>query len=190
MSVARRRPVHLPGEEGVWIFVSGDLLIFSLLMLTFLYYRHGAVAEYHQAQQLLARPIAVLNTFFLITGSLMAVRSVKAARRGDDHGAGRLLVGAAFTGLLFTAAKVFEYQHEIRLGADLGSSEFMTFYFVMTGLHLFHVLIATAILLYLWRRSRPSWTEKELSYLESGVTVWHAVDAIWMLLFALLYLLP
>ena len=61
---------------------------------------------------------------------------------------------------------------------------------MFTGIHLLHVLFGMGVLTYLLARSRR--TEPGASYvavMEGGGAFWHMVDLIWVVLFALFYLL-
>jgi nitric oxide reductase NorE protein len=62
------------------------------------------------------------------------------------------------------------------------------FYYLMTGLHLVHVLLGLVILGFVLRDLQRS-TTPNITFVETGATYWHMVDLLWLLLFALFYLL-
>src|SRR5262245_24192079 len=66
---------------------------------------------------------------------------------------------------------------------------FMTFYFVMTGIHGLHLIIGIGCILVLWGRAYLGWMTPD-RYVAVEVTslYWHLVDAIWLFLMPLLYL--
>jgi cytochrome c oxidase subunit 3 len=66
---------------------------------------------------------------------------------------------------------------------------FMTFYFVMTGIHGLHIIVGLGCLAYLWYRAYMGWITPD-RYVAVEVTslYWHLVDAIWLFLMPLLYL--
>src|SRR5262245_3066977 len=66
---------------------------------------------------------------------------------------------------------------------------FMTFYFIMTGIHGLHLIIGIACILVLWGRAYLGWITPD-RYVAVEVTslYWHLVDAIWLFLMPLLYL--
>ncbi|MDH0639324.1 MULTISPECIES: hypothetical protein [Pseudomonas] len=39
MSQPGQKKTHIPGEPGIWMFVAGDMAMFSLLFFIFLHYR-------------------------------------------------------------------------------------------------------------------------------------------------------
>lgn len=67
---------------------------------------------------------------------------------------------------------------------------FFSFYFLMTGLHAFHMVIGLGLLAWLLLRARSG--EFGPSYytpMELGGLYWHFVDIVWIFLFPLLYLI-
>ena len=63
------------------------------------------------------------------------------------------------------------------------------YYYMLTGIHLVHVLIGLAVLAFLWRTSRMGTLDQAaISTLETGASFWHMVDLLWIVLFPLLYL--
>jgi nitric oxide reductase NorE protein len=64
------------------------------------------------------------------------------------------------------------------------------FYFVLTGIHLLHVVIGLGVLSWmLLRTRRPANATESVSAFECGAIYWHMVDLLWVVLFALLYLM-
>lgn len=66
---------------------------------------------------------------------------------------------------------------------------FMTFYFIMTGIHGLHIIVGIGCMVYLWVRAYLGWITPD-RYVAVEVTslYWHLVDAIWLFLMPLLYL--
>ncbi|MDT5015793.1 MAG: nitric oxide reductase NorE protein, partial [Mycobacterium sp.] len=61
--------------------------------------------------------------------------------------------------------------------------------FILTGLHLFHVLIGIAVLvLLLFQARRPDLGAVRMALVEGGACFWHLVDLLWIVLFPMLYL--
>jgi nitric oxide reductase NorE protein len=101
----------------------------------------------------------------------------------------RLLLGAFACGIGFVVSKAFEWGGKIQAGITLNSNEFYIFYYMLTGIHLLHVLIGLIVLGYLIARSRrPDPGTSYVLVMEGGGAFWHLVDLLWIVLFALLYL--
>jgi len=67
---------------------------------------------------------------------------------------------------------------------------FFSFYFAMTGLHAFHMVIGLGLLAWLLLRAwRGEFTAQYFTPMELGGLYWHFVDIVWIFLFPLLYLI-
>jgi cytochrome c oxidase subunit III len=67
---------------------------------------------------------------------------------------------------------------------------FFSFYFAMTGLHAFHMIIGLGLLSWLlWRAWRGEFGPEYYTPMELGGLYWHFVDIVWIFLFPLLYLI-
>jgi nitric oxide reductase NorE protein len=85
--------------------------------------------------------------------------------------------------------KVFEYHEKISAGITPSTNEFYMYYFVLTGLHLAHVVIGLAVLLALSRLARkPEPSRTHIAFFEGGGCFWHMVDLLWIVIFPLLFL--
>jgi len=67
---------------------------------------------------------------------------------------------------------------------------FMGFYFTMTGIHGFHILVGIGLLLWMYNRSaRGHFYPGYFTPVEMVGLYWHIVDLIWIFLFPLFYLI-
>ncbi len=180
---------RLPGEEGVWVFIFGDMTVFALLFAVYLYYRGEQPALFDESQLQLNQTFGVVNTLILLTSSLLVVTAVRAVRRDAYVLARRLTYGALVCGALFVANKAIEYGQKISRDLVPATNEFFMYFYVMTGLHLFHVVIGMALLAYVVKLTRrPKLAPRELGYIEGSACFWHMVDLLWIVIFPLLYL--
>ena len=186
---AAARQQRLPGEAGVWAFVFGDMMVFALFFCTYLFYRGQQVQTFRAAQAQLDRNLGAFNTLLLLTSSWLVADAVHALRAGSPGRAPRRFAGAALCAAGFIAAKGFEYRQKLDAGLTPASSDFFMYYFVFTGIHLLHVLVGLAVLLWLRAASRrPGAGAADLRPFENGAIYWHMVDLLWVVLFPLLYL--
>lgn len=181
---------HLPGEAGIWVFIVGDLVIFSLLFSVFVYYRAADVALYAEAQTHLNQTYGLFNTVLMLTSSWFVALALHNARRLSAAASARFITLAFLCGAGFIGIKYFEYSEKIRAGLTIETNDFFMYYYLMTGIHLLHVVIGMGVLMFLWHVVRsPEFSEQQISALESGASFWHLVDILWIVLFALLYLM-
>jgi nitric oxide reductase NorE protein len=180
---------HIPGEEGIWILIFGDLVVFSLFFIVFLYYR-GQNAELFDASQAhLNQALGAINTLLMLSSSWFVATAVQAARKNLARLTQLCFMMAFVCGVAFGVVKVLEYAEKIRAGITLNTNDFYMYYFVFTGIHFLHVLIGMGVLSVLAVYSRTgTFNESKIRHLESGASFWHLVDLLWIVLFALLYL--
>jgi nitric oxide reductase NorE protein len=175
----------VPGEEGIWVFVIGDMAVFALFFGVFMYTRGHDPTAFSPGSPGLDRPLGALNTVLLLTGSLLVVLGTQFRPRSS-----RLLLAAAGCGAGFVAIKAVEWSHLFAAGRTPQTNEFYSYYFIFTGIHLLHVLIGIAVLVRLAvLTSAPAPSKRTVSVVQSGGIFWHMVDLLWIVLFTLFYLL-
>ncbi len=180
---------RVPGEAGIWILIFGEMSVFSSLFAAFLYYRGRDVSGFTASQAQLSKAIGLMNTLFLLTSSLFVALAVRATVRMRTIAAPRLYIAGLTCAAAFILLKAFEYHTLFARGITVGSNTYFGFYFGLTALHLGHVLIGSGVLLALAIATRtPSTEPKRFALIESGGCFWHMVDALWIIIFALLYL--
>jgi nitric oxide reductase NorE protein len=180
---------HIPGEVGLWIFILGDMTLFGVILLVFLWERRSDTSIFKESAAQLIQPIGAVNTLVLLLSSYLVVQAVFAHRNGRLRNADRLILGAICCAGVFAALKAVEYVVEVSEGNTPSTGLFFTFYFVLTGLHLLHVVVGTG-LLSVWRvtlRKGRQWSSSE-RFVEGVAVYWHMVDLLWIAIFTLVYL--
>jgi nitric oxide reductase NorE protein len=182
-------PRRIPGEPGVWVLLLGDLLVFALFFVTFMVERSRAPDDFDIARRTLHTGIGLINTFVLLLSSLLVVIAVGAVRSGMRPMAGKAMLAATASGAMFVGLKCYEYASMLAAGHGAGANDFYLYYYVLTGIHLFHVCIGVGVLIALWIQTRrPELSSTRMAAFESGTCFWHLVDMLWIMLFPLLYL--
>ena len=181
---------RLPGETGVWMFIIGDVLVFSLLFAVFVYDRSQEVALFVEQQQLLNQTFGLVNTLLLLTSSWFVVLAVHGARTGQLARARGCFALAILCGIGFFVIKYFEWGEKLAADLTIETNNFFMYYYLMTGIHLMHMVIGIGVLVFLWQSVRGTEFDAQgVGVLESGACFWHLVDILWIALFALLYLM-
>ena len=107
---------HIPGDPSMWFFVIGDLIIFSVYFVSYMYYRGQDQDMFLQGHAKLNLNIGAVNTVVLVTSSLFVALGTAAARAGKTPDALRLFGIALACGAAFPLLKLFEYIPEITAG--------------------------------------------------------------------------
>jgi nitric oxide reductase NorE protein len=182
------REVRLPGEMSMWVFVLGDMVIFAMYFIVYMVERAREPAVFLASQQDLNQNIGLLNTVLMLTSSWFVARSVLAARSGNRQQTIRLVEAGGLCGILFILLKAYEWWAEISHGHTVATDQFFTWYFILTGVHLIHVVVGLIILTVVLRDLRRPLPYR-VSLVESGATFWHMVDLVWIVIFALIYVM-
>lgn len=169
---------------GMWWFMGSEIVTFGGLLVAFilLRFRHPEWDAEANNTYLL---VGTINTVVLLTSSLTVILAHHWVEKNDLKRAANYLAYTMLLGLVFIGFKAFEYNHEIAAGFVPNKNLFWSFYYLMTGLHLLHVVggIVALFVVYLGVKNglHPHRTESVGIY-------WHFVDIVWIYLFPLLYM--
>ena len=180
---------RVPGETGTWVFLFGDMLVFGTFFATFMVERAKAPEIFDASRKTLHIGVGLTNTLVLLTSSLCVVVALAALRSGARRIARSAVWAAMACGAIFVLLKIFEYYSLVTGGHGAGANHFYLYYFILTGVHLFHVCVGLAVLVLLLAQTRRREIgETRMAVVEGGACFWHLVDLLWIVLFPLLYL--
>ncbi|RPH37896.1 heme-copper oxidase subunit III [bacterium] len=174
---------------GLWLFLASEAMLFGGLISAYVFLRTGS-ASGEFGSRLSEIPLAGFNTLVLLASSAAITFSVWSLR-DKSFARHRLLLGATILlGTLFLGVKWLDYSHKLSHGLYPASSTYLAIYFTLTGVHALHVIGGIAVNSYLWITARRLWKkepERLLSRLAAAALYWNFVDAVWLVLFLLLY---
>ncbi|MFD4369438.1 cytochrome c oxidase subunit 3 [Rhodococcus sp. NPDC058521] len=181
---------HIPGEPGLWVFLLGDMVVFAFFFVAFLMERAKEPSEFTASREAIGLSIGLTNTMILLVSSLVVVMALNAVRTGRHTLASKLYFAAMACGVVFCGLKITEYVHMIDSGHSPAADTYYMWFFILTGTHLFHVVIGLVVLWVLFSQSRVSSDRSGTRRLlfEGGSCYWHLVDLLWMVLFPVVYL--
>jgi nitric oxide reductase NorE protein len=178
----------VPGQPDMWVFVLFEALVFTAYFTVYVVRRTRSPALFLESQAHLNLRVGVFNTLLLLASSWSVARCVQAARERSFRVALTNVFLTLLFGFVFLVSKVLEWASEIGRGFTFTTDEFSSFYYFLTGIHFIHLLIGFVVLgvviHQLWSPARRS---QEL--IETCATYWHTIDLLWVLIFALLYVM-
>ncbi len=183
------RAGRIPGEGGIWALIAGDMLFFTLFFVVFAKAAGVQPAQFAAGHRLLDAGLGLVNTLLLLMSSLLVALGVERAKRSGRPARTPIRL-AMLCGGGFVIVKIVEYSAKIAQGITPLSGDFFVYYFAFTGIHLFHVLLGLAALG--WAQSQLASTplaDDRIALIESAALFWHLVDLLWIILFALFYVL-
>ncbi|MBI4063590.1 MAG: heme-copper oxidase subunit III [Elusimicrobia bacterium] len=177
------------GKLGIWLFLASEVMLFSTLFTTYIILRVAA-PEWPRGWEVLNVPLAMTNTFVLITSSVTMVLAYAKAVTREKAAFNKYLGLTIALGFVFLGIKAIEYGAKFEHRIAPSTSIFYAIYFTTTGLHGLHVIggiIANSVLLWL---SNKQWDHPLfVGRIEYAGLYWHFVDIVWIFLFPALYLL-
>jgi cytochrome c oxidase subunit 3 len=169
---------------GLWLFLLSDGFVFAGL----------AVARFNLLG--LTRPhlnqtLGLVVTAVLLVSSFFMNRAETSMEHGDRRG---FLIGISLTlilGIGFLLGVVgVEWPQAIHEGVTPSSSAAGAIFFMMTGMHAFHVLTGVIFLLVVLRNgARGLYSGEKHWAVEAAAVYWHFVDVVWIFFYPALYLI-
>jgi cytochrome c oxidase subunit III len=207
IALALREQFHSAEQQretstvGMWVFLITEVMLFGGLFTAFSVYRVSHPAAFDQGSADMEFWMGAVNTAVLICSSFCMAMAVHSAEKGKNARLAFFLVLTILIGLVFLGIKFTEYYlhyHDAKLPGILFHDTspdaayvqmFFVFYFLMTGLHAFHMIIGEGILCAtLFRTLLGSFSERYHTPVELAGLYWHFVDTVWVFLFAIFYI--
>ena len=157
---------------GMLLFLLNEAVLFFMLIAAFVYFRGATVATAARSLNLTA---ALIFTVCLLASSFTMWRATAIGSRA--------WLGATLAlGVIFLCWQGSEYWGLFRQNVTIARNQFGTTFFTLTGIHALHVLIGLLLLVVLLSGAgrRPA--------LDSVAVYWYFVDAVWIVIFAVVYL--
>ncbi|MEO6237066.1 MAG: cytochrome c oxidase subunit 3 [Vicinamibacterales bacterium] len=182
-------------QLGMWLFLASEAMLFAGLFSAYFMLRAGAAEPWLPLRGHLAS--AGTSTFVLFAGTAGFVAAVRAARAkrelplwGGVMAFRVMLFASSLFALSFCALKLSDYASLSEAGLGPATSTRMAVYFLLTGVHLVHVAGGLLVNLALLLTSPGTWRDAPLlvvNRLEALALYWYFVDAVWLIVFVLLY---
>jgi cytochrome c oxidase subunit 3 len=196
---------------GMWLFLAQEVMFFGGLFAAYFYYRTLYPEVFADCSSFLDFKIGTFNTSVLLFSSVTMATCVYYTQVGKWKHQLFFLCSTIFLGFVFLFVKYFEWKakwdggmipafrwdvdmqkgHHYELLDPVKGELFYSLYFIMTGMHAFHMIIGFAIgacFIYLCAVKKEYGPNKYLPIEYFGL-YWHFVDIVWVFLFPMLYLI-
>jgi len=139
----------------------------------------------------LSQTLGLIVTAVLLISSFFMNRAETSMERGDRKG---FIMGITITlilGIGFLLGVVgVEWPNAIKEGVTPTSEAAGAIFFMMTGMHAFHVLTGVIFLAIVLRNgSRGLYSGEKHWAVEASAVYWHFVDVVWIFFYPALYLI-
>jgi len=163
---------------GMALFLLNEAVLFFMLIAAFVYFRASSVAT---AARNLDLTTATLYTACLLASSFTMWRATLTGTRA-------WLAATLALGAIFLYGQSAEYWRLFHQNVTIsGRTQFGTTFFALTGVHALHVFGGLLLLTVLVSGAgfRPA---HRAAVVDAASLYWYFVDAIWILIFAVVYL--
>ncbi len=177
---------------GMIFFIISEAVFFTMLILAYIYFHYAppTPASGPSAFTSLDPVRTFIFSLFLFTSSYTVWRAERNQALGS-HGRMRFWLGITILfGIIFLFGQGLEWTHLFSQGTNITTNSFGTTFFSLTGFHGAHVTIGLIMLaIVMGIALRGGYREPG----SVGVTVvswyWHFVDAVWVIIFTIVYIL-
>jgi len=183
-------PRRIPGNKGIWVGISCELVEFTLMFLVYFLARAHHPQAFQDGAERLSRAAGTAITLFMVTSSFFVACSVSALRAGKTRASFLWLALALVLALGYPVTKALEVLWNLEQGINGSSGIFFSAYYYLTFNHMVHA--GWGILGMLWVLARHwagGYTPENHDGLEALASYWHATDIIWLVIFPLFYVL-
>lgn len=176
------------GWWGILLLVLIELAVFSTLIVTYFYLYSGASVWPPEGIDPPKLTLPAINAVVLFTSFVPAYMADRAIRRGDVNG---LRIGYAIGSALLVLFLVLKYIEYSGYDYFWDTNAYGSIVWTITGFHSGHVMV---ILLKTIVLSVLAWkgffNQKRYSAIQGNTLYWFFLAAIWVPLFATLYIFP
>jgi cytochrome c oxidase subunit 3 len=176
------------GVVGMLCLILAEATIFLIFIVAYVFYI-GKSLSGPTPREVLTLPI--FATVCLLSSSLTVHFAVSALRMSKHAMCSLWLAATVLLGSIFLGGTALEWYHLIyHDGLTIQTNLFGTTYYSLVGLHATHVIVGLFMLtLALILSLRGSVTSKHTHRLDVLSLYWHFVDAVWVVVFLVVYVL-
>ncbi len=169
---------------GLWLFILSDAFLFGGLLVA--RFNLMGLTRPHLSQELglLVTVVLLVSSFFMNRAETqMALGNVKAFLNNT--------LVTIVLGIGFVAGVVgVEWQLAAEEGLKAGASAEAAIFYMMTGMHAFHVITGVIFLIIVYLNARKGVYSAEKHWAVEAATVyWHFVDVVWIFFYPAIYLI-
>jgi len=168
---------------GLWLFLVSDSFVFGGLMVMRINLLGLTRPELNQFLGLAVTAVLLISSFFMNRGETLM-------HHGDRRGFLRNTAITFVLGLGFLLGVVLvEWRLAIHEGLTPDSGPAGAAFFMMTGMHAFHVFTGLILLAIIMANGRRGLYDEKNYPVEAATVYWHFVDVVWIFFYPALYLI-
>jgi cytochrome c oxidase subunit III len=176
------------GVVGILCLIAAESAVFIIFVVAYIFYLGKSISGPSPRDVL---DIPIVGTICLLSSSLTVYLAVGALRRSKVGLCSLWLAATVLLGGIFLAGTALEWRQLIyNDGLTIRTNLFGTTFYSLVGLHATHVVVGLVMLaLALVFALRGRVTEANAERLDVLSLYWHFVDAVWVVVFTVVYVL-
>lgn len=169
---------------GLWLFLLSDAFVFAGLLTVRINLLGLTRPHLNQTLGLAVTAVLLVSSFFMNRGET-------AMAHGDKKGFMNNVVITFVLGLGFLLGVVMvEWRLAAAEGLTASKDTAGAVFYMMTGMHAFHVFTGLIFLFVVWNNARKNVYSAEKHWgVEAAAVYWHFVDLVWIFFYPALYLI-
>ena len=174
------------GTVGMACLIIAEAAIFLIFVVAYIFYIGKSLTGPTPAQVL---ELPIFGTVCLLSSSFTVHMAVAALRKANRRSCTLWLAATVLLGGIFLGTTAQEWYHLIHdWGLTIQTNLFGTTYYSLVGLHASHVVVGLILLaLTLGFSLAGQVSEHHAEKLEVLSLYWHFVDAVWVVVFTVVY---
>ena len=169
-------------------FVASEAFFFLALIVSYVYYSHPGGKLSSTAAYLDFKRTAIFSVL-LFSSSFTIAMAENRFKKGKQNGLAAWLIATIVLGGVFLFGQGSEYLKLARLNVTISRDVFGSAFFTLTGFHGLHVLLGLVVLIVVTSMVVSGrFKSLENSAIESASIYWHFVDAVWIVVFSVVYI--
>ncbi len=169
-------------------FVASEAFFFLALIISYVVYSRQGGALSSTAQYLDIKKTGLFSILLFSSSGTIFIAETQ-MKKGNRKAVSRWLIATIILGMIFLIGQGVEYFHLYNEDVTISRDVFGSAFFTLTGFHGLHVLIGLIVLSAMtYMVISEKFTALEATGLDAVAIYWHFVDAVWVVVFSVVYL--
>ncbi len=174
---------------GLWLFLLSDAFVFAGLMVMRVNLLGFTRPHLNQTLGLFVTAVLLISSFFMNRGETAMAHGDRKAFMNNTL-ITFILGTAFFAGVIFVEWRLAAEEGLIASFGNPSVGPVGAVFYMMTGMHAFHVLTGLIFLAVVWNNARKGvYTAEQHWGVEAAAVYWHFVDLVWIFFYPALYLI-
>ncbi|MCF6284953.1 MAG: cytochrome c oxidase subunit 3 [Candidatus Hydrogenedentes bacterium] len=174
---------------GIWLFLAAEAMFFGALFSSYVFLR-TASDSWPNGAEILPVGVAIVTTVVMLLAGVCSARAWSDLQRSDRGHHARWMWATIAAGFAAIICIAIEYGAEAAEGMSAATNTFYACWYLLTGVHRIHVVVAIGYTLYLGLPGstlRATDPQRYRNRVECLGLFWQFLGLMWLCIFACFY---